>query len=287
MSEPEIQIIHERETLRETLAHRSGRVAMVLIQGPLHYRHLANIAEAARTCETIVAVALVSREQANYLAAPQALDRPVAAEAEHLERAGAAIYFVASVDDMFPYGAPMIAITSAQMEQLQRTSAYTDEYFAGVIHFYAKLINIARPSDIYVSQKDLQEVAALRQYVRDFDVDVEVHAVMLAREADGLAADPVNHELTEQQRTRALALSRALYRGVQVAASTGSAQAIVEATTAVLEEADGVDPIHVELLDPFTLSEASVERGTAVLLVVARVGSFTLSDNMLVVLRRS
>lgn len=286
MSESDIQIIHERESARSVLAERVGRVGCVLIQGPLHYRHLACVADAAQECSTVIAVALTSREKANYLAGPEALERPVEAEAEHLERAGADIYFVPSVDDMFPYGAPAVRIVTSLMEQLAATSVYTDEYFSGVVHFYAKLINILSPTDLYISQKDLQELAAVRQYVRDCDANVEIHAVMPARDADGLASDPANHELSEDDRTQALAISRALYRGVQVAAQTGSAHAVIEATREVLAEAEGLDVIHVVLLDPFTLTPARVERGTATLLVVARVGGTTLSDNMLVVLKR-
>lgn len=286
MSEPDIQIIHERGALRDAIAARSGRVGLVLIQGPLHYRHLANVADAAQDCDTVIAVALTSRDQHNYLSAPEALDRPVEDEAPHLQRAGATVYFVPSVDDMFPYGAPLMGVATMAMEQLTRTSAFTDEYFAAVVHFYAKLIHIAAPTDIYVSQKDLQELAAVRQYVRDFDVDCAVHPVMLAREADGLASDPANLDLSEADRTRALALSRALYKGVQTAAETGSAATVLADTQRVLDDAEGVEAIHIDLLDPFTLQPAEVERGTATLLVVARVGGVLLSDNMLVVLRR-
>lgn len=281
-----IRIMHERETLLAAREDARGRVGLIVIQGPLHYRHLAACDDAARECDLVIVCALTSRDEDNYVAAPQALDRPVEAEAEHLEAHGANIYFVPSLDDMYPFGAPSLTISTAAMPQLTETSLYTEAYFSGIVHFYAKLINIVRPSDIYVSQKDLHDLAALRQYVRDFDVPVDVRPVMLARENDGLASDVANHELSEEERTRAVALSRALYRGVQVAASTGSAQAVLEETRRVLEESEGVEIMSVDLLDPFTLSPASVERGTATLLVLARVGNVVLSDNMLVVLRR-
>ncbi|MDU0967664.1 MAG: pantoate--beta-alanine ligase [Actinomycetaceae bacterium] len=286
MSEADIQIIHEREALRRGLAGTSGRVGVVLIQGPLHYRHLANITEAASQCEVVIAAALAGRDKANYLAAPEALDRPVEAEAQHIGKAGATYYFVPSVDDMYPYGAPALGVSTQGMPQLERTSVFTEEYFSGVIQFYAKLFSITGASDVYVSQKDLHELAGVRQFVRDFDVDIEVHPVMVPRDPDGLASDVVNHELDATQREQALAISKALYKGVQVAAATGSAQAVVDSTRAVLEEAEGVEIIEVALLDPLTLAPATVERGTATLLVLARVGGYVLSDNMLVVLRR-
>lgn len=289
MSEPQISLIHERDALGRYLGEHPGTRALIILDGPLHYRHLANVREAARACDLVVVATLAGTTgtEQGYQQAPQPLKRPLAAECHHLAKAGADVYFAPGVDDVFPYGAPLVGVDFTNMGQLMRTSTRSEAYFQGITQFTVKMVNLVRPNTLFMSQKDVHEVAAARQYLRDFDIDTQVQAVSVPRESNGLASDPVNHQLSEVERDQARAISQALYAGVQEAAASGSASRIVQVTRGILEDAAGVDPIYVGLVDPFTLDTARVERATACLLAVARVGEYTLSDNMLVVIRKS
>lgn len=286
MSQTDIRIVHEREGLARTLTDGRTR-ALLVILGPLHYRHLASVREAAAHCDEVVVAALTGTGESGYQAEPEPLVRPIDAEAHHLHKAGADVYFTPSLDDMYPYGRPRIAVDVTGMPQLAQISPFTENYFQGVAQFYGKLINVVRPTSVYISQKDIFDLAVVRQYVRDFDVPVEVEAVTAPREESGLVADPINHELSDAEYDHALAISQALYAGVQSAAATGSAQGVLATVRDYIEHARGVELIHADLLDPITLEPIVVERGTGCLVVVAKVGDHVLSDNMLVVLRRS
>ena len=115
-----------------------------------------------------------------------------------------------------------------------------------------------RPQIAWFGRKDAQQVAVVKQLVRDLNLDVEIRVVETVRDPDGLALSSRNALLSPNEREQALAIHRAL--------------ATHDATTArsVLSTA-GLEPDYVEVadLDGPTLA------------VAARVGSVRLIDNVL------
>ena len=115
-----------------------------------------------------------------------------------------------------------------------------------------------RPQIAWFGRKDAQQVAVVKQLVRDLNLDVEIRVVETVRDPDGLALSSRNALLSPNEREQALAIHRAL--------------ATRDATKArsVLSTA-GLDPDYVEVadLDGPTLA------------VAARVGSVRLIDNVL------
>jgi pantoate--beta-alanine ligase len=122
-----------------------------------------------------------------------------------------------------------------------------------------KLFNIVRPQLAWFGRKDAQQVAVLKQLVRDLNVPVEIRVVDTVRDPDGLALSSRNGRLSAADRVRALAIPRALATHDPDRART------------VLADA-GVEPDYVTLadLDGQTLA------------IAARVGSARLIDNVLI-----
>jgi pantoate--beta-alanine ligase len=120
-----------------------------------------------------------------------------------------------------------------------------------------KLFNIVRPEIAWFGRKDAQQVAVLKQLVRDLNIGVEIRVVETVRDADGLALSSRNVRLTADERERARAIPRALETRDEQRART------------VLESA-GVEPDYVALadLDGPTLA------------IAARVGTTRLIDNI-------
>ena len=136
------------------------------------------------------------------------------------------------------------------------------------------------PDVAYFGQKDAQQVAVIRQLVRDLDIPVRVEVCPTVREDDGLALSSRNRYLEGADRERAVALSQAL-RAAEDAVHGGERDAatIVARARAALAEHD-VEPEYLELVSADTL--APVERvGDADVLVAvaARVGPARLIDN--------
>jgi pantoate--beta-alanine ligase len=139
-------------------------------------------------------------------------------------------------------------------------------HFDGVVTVVLKLIHLVRPDVAYFGQKDAQQLACIRQMVRDLDVPVQVIAVPTVRDADGLALSSRNEYLSDEQHRRALVLSRAL------------ATRDLAAGRALIDAEPGVDLDYLERVDSATF-EATPDGDLIV--VAAKVGTTRLIDNLL------
>jgi pantoate--beta-alanine ligase len=233
---------------------RHGVVGLVPTMGALHAGHTALFRAARPECDVLVASVFVNPVQfsdgADLAAYPRDFDRDAAlAEAERID-----VLFAPSAEAMYPPGFATWVVPEGAAEGLE--SAHRPGHFRGVATVCLKLFNIVRPEIAWFGQKDAQQVAVLKQLVRDLNVDVEIRVVDTVRDTDGLALSSRNARLSAEERDRALAIPRAL-------ATRDEAQA-----RAVLENA-GIEPDYVAVadLDGPTLA------------VAARVGAVRLIDN--------
>jgi pantoate--beta-alanine ligase len=221
--------------------------------GALHAGHEALIAAARAECDTVVVSLFVNPAQFDEGTDLAAYPRDEARDAAVAEASGADLLFAPEAAEMYPAGFQ----TWVEVEELGRIleGVHRPGHFRGVATICVKLFNIVRPQRAYFGQKDAQQVAVVRQLVRDLNLDLTVRSVPTVRDPDGLALSSRNARLSPAERTAALALPRAL--------STRD----VAAARAALDGLD-VDYVEVADFDPPVLAAA------------VRVGSTRLIDNV-------
>jgi pantoate--beta-alanine ligase len=210
---------------------------------------------------------------------PRALERDLAACAEE----GVAAVFAPSREEMYPEE-PLITVDPGPVGRLLEGSSRPG-FFGGVLTVVLKLFHIAAPDVAVFGQKDAQQLALVRRMTADLDLDVHIAAVPIVRDPDGLAVSSRNVYLSPEERSTALALSRALQAG---AAGSGAA-GVLAAAGSVLDKAAAADPPlaldYLALVDPVTFTAVGDRyEGPALLLVAARAGATRLIDNAQVTL---
>ncbi len=276
-----MQIIREPDALREAVAALradGGTIAFVPTMGALHAGHMALVAEARRRADHVVASIFVNPTQFGPREDLAAYPRREAADAAMLEAEGCAILWAPDVAAMYPDGATATVRASSLGEGLDGTAR--PGHFDGVATVVARLFDQVRPDVALFGEKDYQQLAVIRQLVRDLSLPVEIVAVPTQRDADGLALSSRNAYLSEEERAAARTLPRALGEAAQaIAAGAPVDEALAKARARL--EAAGFEAIdYVALHDAETLAPMAALDRPARLLAAARIGRTRLIDNL-------
>ena len=251
------------EARREIAAMRArGRLGFVPTMGALHEGHASLFRRARLECDVVAASVFVNPTQFNDPADLAAYPRPEARDAEMAASESVDLLFVPSAAEIYPpWRATAIEPAGAALDY---EGAFRPGHFAGVALVCVKLFNIVAPDVVYLGQKDAQQVAVLQQTLRDLDMPIEIRVCVTQRDPDGLAMSSRNVRLSAEERTRALAIPRALAAAVE---AHRRGQDPVPAARAALGE---LDLDYVAVAD---LSEPT-------LVIAARVGRTRLIDNV-------
>lgn len=257
-----VRSIAEVRAVLDPLRTRT-RVAIVPTMGAFHGGHLALFAAARGQCDVVVASLFVNPTQFGDAADLAAYPRDEARDARLAADAGVDVLFAPVVHEMYPSGfATWVDVDGAAVGL---EGEFRPGHFRGVATVCLKLFTIVAPHVAFFGQKDAQQVAVVRQLVRDLNLPVEIRVVSTVRDADGLALSSRNVRLSEAERARARAIPRALEAGL--AASRQGVDPVAAARSML----HGLD---VEYLAVADLS------GRPTLAVAVRLGRTRLIDNV-------
>jgi pantoate--beta-alanine ligase len=255
-------------TIGELRAHLApvrplGSLGIVPTMGALHDGHVALFRAARRECGHVAATIFVNPRQFNDPQDLAAYPRPEARDLEIAASSGVDTVFIPSVEEIYPEGdATAVEIQGAAAGFEAR---FRPGHFNSVATVCLKLFNIVQPTVAFFGQKDAQQVAVVRQMIRDLRLDLRLEVVPTVREADGLALSSRNVRLSVDDRRRALAIPRALAAAVEAYGKGADPVAAARRELASLD----VDYAEIAWFD---------DRPTLVL--AARFGATRLIDNV-------
>jgi pantoate--beta-alanine ligase len=272
-----VQVVHHLSDLRRAVAGlREGgaRIALVPTMGALHAGHMA-LVEAARTDGArVVASIFVNPKQFGPNEDLARYPRPAVADTALLTKHRCDLLWMPGVDEMYPAGfSTNVSVSGVSDGQ---DGAARPGHFDGVATVVAKLFNQVGPDAAFFGEKDFQQLAVIRQMVADMDFALEIVGVPTVREADGLALSSRNAYLSAGERSRAVALPRALTEAKR-AIEAGEDGAVAGAVASLADAGFVTD--YVELVDAASLG-APVAGQPRRLLAAARIGATRLIDNL-------
>jgi pantoate--beta-alanine ligase len=246
-----------------TPIRRQTVVGLAPTMGALHDGHVALFRAARQACGQVVATVFVNPGQFNDPADLAAYPRQEARDIETAAAAGVDALFIPTVEEIYPIG--NATAVSVKGPAVGFEGAFRPGHFDSVATVCLKLFNILIPEVVYFGQKDAQQVAVIRQMIRDLRLLLRLEAVPTVREPDGLALSSRNVRLSLDERRRALAIPRALSAALAAHTSGG------DSVAAARRELSGVDVDYVD---------TAWFDGQPTLVIAARVGNTRLIDNV-------
>lgn len=277
------------QTLRDLPALRaavdlmkSDRKPLVLVptMGALHDGHMALVEEARRHGQHVVVSIFVNPKQFGPNEDLDAYPRREAKDAQMLAAAGVDILWAPGVEVMYPAGFATNISVAGVSDGLD--GAARPGHFDGVATVVTKLFNQVRPDVAIFGEKDYQQLAVIRRFVADLDLDIGIIGMPTQRDEDGLALSSRNAYLSVDERKAALALPRALGEAKRQMEKDEPVENALARATATLA-AHGFDPVdYVTLCDAVSLEPMIMLDRPARLLGAARLGKTRLIDNIAV-----
>lgn len=279
----QIPVIRALPDLRTRVAawRREGAaVGLVPTMGALHQGHLELVRLARTRCQRVVVSIFVNPAQ---FAPHEDFDRYPRDEAGDLAKlasVGTDAVWSPERTVMYPEGFATRIVPAGAAEGLE--ADFRPHFFGGVATVCCKLFTQVAPDIAVFGEKDFQQLAVVRQMVRDLNLPMEVVGAPTVREADGLAMSSRNAYLSAEQRRTAPSIYRAIV-GVAEAVRQGAdvAVACAKATQTLLGEGFAkVD--YVAVRDAVTLQPPAPDAaaGTLRVLAAAWLGKTRLIDNV-------
>ena len=259
------------------------RIALVPTMGNLHDGHLELVKIAKQHADIVVVSIFVNPTQfgvgEDFDSYPRTLDEDVA----KLATVGADYVFAPTIDEMYPVLPPPTSVlTGAITEQLCGKTRPT--HFDGVGIVVSKLFNIVQPDVAIFGQKDYQQLAIIKQLVRDLSYPIEIVGAPIIRATDGLALSSRNQYLSESERKIAPILQQELqYLAEQIGDNQQPLELLLVAARERITSAGFIiDYLEVKTAELTDVDESINNHQDLVILVAAWLGRARLLDNQLV-----
>lgn len=246
-------VIETISKLQETLseARIAGKsIGLVPTMGALHNGHASLVERSVKDNDITVVSIFVNPTQFNDPNDLKNYPRTLDADCKLLEDLGVDYVFAPSITEIYPEPdtrtfdfTPLDKV----MEGIHRPG-----HFNGVAQIVSKLFTYTEPDRAYFGEKDFQQLAIIREMVRQLNLKLEIVGCPIVREADGLAMSSRNSLLTPKQRSIATTISKVLFESTDYAKS----HTLVE-TKQMVEKAinanNGLELEYYEIIDGQTL----------------------------------
>lgn len=280
-----MKVVITTSELQPLLAEKCSPKKRVLVatMGSLHEGHLALIHRARQIAGTegVVILSLFVNptqfDQADDLRHyPRALEQDLALCKKH----GVDIVFAPESGDIY-HSDHSVTVTESSLSQ-RLCGASRPGHFDGVCTVVLKLFNLTQPDIAIFGKKDYQQLAIIRRMVRDLNIPISIEGLETVREQSGLALSSRNQRLSQQQRSDAQRIRRALL-AAKTAHQQGekSAQSLLNIVSDIIESSElDVEIDYLELLDQDDLQPVETLSSPAIIATAVFYEQVRLIDNI-------
>ncbi len=248
-----MKIVSSIKDLKNFLAlerEKGKKIGLVPTMGALHAGHISLVKRCVAENDICVVSDFVNPTQFNDKHDLETYPRTLEADCALLEPVGCDYVFAPSVAEMYPEPDTRVfdlGPVAAVMEGLRRPG-----HFNGVAQVVSKLFYIVEPDNAYFGEKDFQQIAVIREMVRQLNLPVHIVDCPIQREADGLALSSRNTRLTPEQRQKAPVIARTLKESTTFVPAK-SVQEVIDFVVNTINQVPEMKVEYFEIVDGHTM----------------------------------
>jgi pantoate--beta-alanine ligase len=241
-----MKIVNKTDELRELLSEEGSlkkSIGLVPTMGALHKGHLSLVKRCKTENDICVASIFVNPTQFNDKNDLKAYPRQLDEDSLMLEKYDCDILFAPSEKEIYPEPDTRVFNLGSVAEVME--GKHRPGHFNGVAQIVSKLFEIVQPDKSYFGEKDFQQIAVIKEMVRQLKFKVNIIPCPVIREEDGLAMSSRNVRLSAEERRIAPKIAEVLKESLNFA----PAKSVLSVKTWVCDTLNALPHLRVEYFD--------------------------------------
>ena len=270
---------NELVSLIDSYKKEGKTIGFVPTMGALHNGHLSLVKECKKNSDVTVVSIFINPTQFNDLEDLKRYPRTLDKDIELLKSVDCDLVFAPSVEEIYPEPDTRkfdFGYIESVMEGAKRPG-----HFNGVGQVVSRLFDIVQPDKAFFGMKDFQQVAIIKNMVKQLNYNIQIVPCPIIREESGLALSSRNTLLDEDHKKNA----PHIYATLKKARNLASEMSVSDLKKWITDEINSnpyLETEYVEIVDDTTLkvTENWKEEGIKVACVAVYAGKIRLIDNI-------
>ena len=253
-------------------------IGLVPTMGFLHEGHASLIRKARAENDIVVVSDFINPIQFGPKEDLKTYPRDLESDSKLCENIGVDFIFAPEASEMYHDRKTFVDIEDMSNNLC---GAKRPGHFRGVCTVCTKLFNITGADRAYFGQKDAQQVAIIKKVVFDLNIPIEIIPCPIVREDDGLALSSRNTYLSDKERKAALCLSRAIFKGEELAKNGASVSEVLEKMKEIISSEKLAKIDYISAVDLATMKDSKDFADDRLVAIAVFIGKTRLIDNFI------
>lgn len=274
-----MQVVTSIAALKEAIKSKNQKIGFVPTMGALHEGHLSLIKKAREENDIVVVSIFLNPTQ--FL---QGEDLDKYPKKEHSDKkicALAKVDFLFTPDISTMYEKDEILLKAPKIKGFILEGETRPGHFDGMLQIVLKLFNIVQPTNAYFGKKDAQQLSLIKQMVKNFYLDINIIACDIVREPDGLAMSSRNSYLSDDERKKALVISKSLELAAKsIGKGEFHSATLKEEIKKILTQHNEIEIEYIIIVNRNFKALEKVELQNSIILIAVKLANTRLIDNI-------
>ncbi len=277
-------IIRKTEEIENWRRNINSEINFIPTMGNLHNGHIKLISTAKNENSNVNLVSIFINplqfdnklDLKNY---PKTIDNDIKISFAN----GADVIFIPSTEDIFPPNNKNIKFLKAPIELSSALCGLNRiGHFDGVCTVVYRLLNLIKPKNLYLGEKDWQQLLILKNLVLTNGLNVSIKSIPTQRDFDGIPLSSRNIHLSKNERKLIKFFSSELFKAKKIFQQEKkiNLKEIIKKLSA-----KKISIEYLEHLQPYTLQKAKLEDNISLLAGAIRCGETRLIDHVFLMKR--